>query len=157
MGALALTVAAIYYPVEADDGVAAVSKKKTGAAPNTRAMPAALEAAASMPEVDMDPFAPRGWQAPPPPPPQQAVVATQPSAPPIPTGPPPLPFRFVGRMNDEGQQVVYLSRGDQALVARDGETLEGTYKVLGIEPRRIQFEYLPTGEKQELALTATDN
>lgn len=60
-------------------------------------------------------------------------------------------------MNDDGQQLVYLSHGEQAVVARNGETLEGTYKVLGIDPQRIEFEHLPTGEKQVLALTANDN
>jgi len=159
LGALAVTVSAICYPVPPDDMVEAVSRPAR--APKTSMISTVADSTVptSMPEADPDPFASRGWVAPPPAPVQQQVVTvnTQPAEPLAPPGPPPLPFRFVGRMNDEGQQVVYLSRGDQAIVARGGETLEGTYKVLNIEPQRIEFEHIPTGEKQVLALPATDN
>ena len=161
LGTLAVTVAAIFYPMPQSDAAQAASHPAQ-AAKVVLGSPAADDTiAASMPdaEADTDPFAPRGWQAPPPPPlVQQTVAATaQQIAPTAPPGPPPLPFRFVGRLNDGGQQVVYLSHGEQTVIARNGETLEGTYKVLGIEPQRIEFEHIPTGEKQVLALTATDN
>jgi hypothetical protein len=106
-----------------------------------------------------DPFAPRGWQVLPAPPPPAAVVAAAPAPvqPSAPAGPPPLPFKFMGRMNDDGKQVIYLSHGDQMLVARDGETLETSYKVVAVEARHIDFEYTPTGEKQTLEIPAADN
>src|SRR5262249_46306339 len=97
---------------------------------------------------------------PPPPPPQmqpQPVVTAQLAEPTLPPGPPPLPFRFVGRLNDGGQQTVYLSHGEQALVARAGDTLEGTYKVLDIAARHIAFDHIRTGEKPELALSSCEN
>jgi len=111
----------------------------------------------------LDPFAPRGWQPPPPPvvPTQvTAVVAAVPVAPigpMVPAGPPPLPYKFMGTMNDDGNIIVYLSHGDQALVVRNGETLEGTYKVLTIDSQHIEFEHLPTGEKQSLPIPASEN
>ncbi|GGC87189.1 hypothetical protein [Undibacterium terreum] len=158
MGALSLTIAAIYFPVDADEGVSEAADRKAKIATKSAPTPQIADSSASTTtETEIDPFAPRGWQAPPILVQQQVVATVQVSAPPGPVGPPPLPFRFMGRMNDDGQQVVYLSRGDQAIIARNGDTLEGTYKVLGIEQQRIQFEYLPTGEKQELALTATEN
>ncbi|WP_070361147.1 hypothetical protein [Duganella sp. HH105] len=106
---------------------------------------------------DVDPFAPRGWQAPPPPaPPPSAplVVAAVDLTPP---GPPALPFRFVGSMNDSVEQVVYLARGDLAFVARTGEVLDSQYKVVAIDPTHIEFEYLPSGARQTLAFPARDN
>jgi hypothetical protein len=101
-----------------------------------------------------DPFAPRNW-TPPAPPPEPVKVLT--SAPPVaevivPQGPPPLPYQFMGRMNGSDDQVVYLGRGDQALVARAGEVLESTYKVINIGAAQIEFEHIPTGQRQTLSL-----
>ncbi|PHV07024.1 secretion system X translation initiation factor [Janthinobacterium sp. BJB412] len=106
---------------------------------------------------DDDPFAPRGWQAPPPPAPPAssapAPVATLDLTPP---GPPPLPFRFVGRMSDGAELLVYLARGEQAYAARPGEVLDGTYKVAAIGPAQIEFEHIPTGAKQSLAFPVSE-
>ena len=65
----------------------------------------------------------------------------------------------MGRMNDgadAAQQMVYLSKGDQVTVVQGGETLDGTYKVLHVEPDHIEFEHIPTGEKQVLNIAAND-
>jgi hypothetical protein len=63
----------------------------------------------------------------------------------------------MGRLNNGGVEVVYLSRGDQTLIARDGETLEGAYKIVGMNRQQIEFEHLPTGEKQMLTIPASEN
>jgi hypothetical protein len=161
VGALLATLGAIYYPAASDEVSEAIPAPKRTDKTSTvsvSSIPAVADAVNPPDPEYADPFAPRGWQAPPPPVQQQvAVVPAEPVAPPTPQGPPPLPYRFVGRLNDAGEQVVYLSHGDQALSAHVGETLEGTYKVLGIEPLSIAFEYLPTGEKQQLILTAIEN
>jgi hypothetical protein len=67
----------------------------------------------------------------------------------------------MGTMNDGsdgggGQQTVYLSRGDQMVMVQGGETLDGTYKVLLVDAEHIEFEHLPTGEKQALNIAAND-
>lgn len=160
LSALLLTVGAIFYPL--DNETIAVFVPRPSAT-TKKTIPAILSgpslvSASSASEID--PFAPRGWQGAPlqvVEPPKVAAVVVQ-AAPPLePPGPPPLPFKFVGRMSDNGDQLVYLGRGDQALIARIGETLEGTYKVLSIEAQRIEFEYLPSGEKQALSLPVSDN
>ncbi|MCU6501529.1 hypothetical protein LPN04_27395 [Rugamonas sp. A1-17] len=106
-----------------------------------------------------DPFAPRGWGQPAPPPPAPVVQAEAVAVAPLDLTPqaPVLPFRFVGSMNDNAEQLVYLARGEQALVARTGDVLEGTYRVLAITQGQIEFEYIPTGVKQTLTLPARDN
>jgi hypothetical protein len=160
---LAGTVGAIYVPgaQEAQDDTTAQAVPRHHRKPKAADASAASLAAIGDGEMGqdpqddvLDPFSPRGWQAPPPPAPVQVqpVVAVQATEPAPPPGPPPLPFRYVGRLNDGGEQTVYLSHGEQALVAHAGDTLEGTYRVLDIAARRIEFEYIPTGEKQELAI-----
>ncbi|MBA5689980.1 hypothetical protein [Rugamonas apoptosis] len=109
--------------------------------------------------VGDDPFAPRGWQAP------ASVPIQSSSAPPMtvapidlaPAGPPELPYRFVGSMNDNAEQMIYLARGEQAYVARPGETLDGIYKVIAVTAAQVEFEHLPTGVRQALVFPAQQN
>lgn len=160
--AAGVTAAASFYPTDDTSLIEPVRPKKRTAppAPTTTAAVVASATLATDATEPLDPFAPRGWQAPPPPPPPAPPKPIQVVAAPVvqaPVGPPPLPFKFMGAMNDDGAQVIYLSRGDQALIARNGETLEGTYKVLAIDSQHIEFEHLPTGEKQTLPLPASDN
>lgn len=116
---------------------------------------AEIRPAADDEETDTDPFAPRNWNSPAP----DAVVAQavsvaarEPEAVISPSAPPPLPFKFAGRMNDGDNQVIYLARGDTALIARNGEVLESTYKIVSINAGEIEFEHLPSGQKQVLPL-----
>jgi hypothetical protein len=111
--------------------------------------------------ANVDPFAPRGWQAQPVTAPVPVVLAVPefvgPMRPPPPPRAPALPFQYMGRFTDGGPTVVYLSRGDQTLIARAGETLESIYKILEITPVKIDFLHVPTGEKQSLNIPATSN
>lgn len=101
-----------------------------------------------------DPFEPRNWvPAPPPPEPVKEVALPPPIAPmTVPEGPPQLPFQFMGRMKDGNDEVIYLGRGDQPVVARLGEVLESTYKVVSITATQIEFEHLPTKQRQVLPM-----
>lgn len=158
----AITAAASLYP-PGDRNTAAAAPHH---APRTQSQRPAegpeVDNAAPMEEQDnADPFAPHGWQAPPAPPeqPKPATAAVPAAAAAAPPAPPPLPFKFMGRMNDgndSGQQMIYLSKGEQIVVVQGGETLDGTYKVVSIEQDHIEFEYLPSGEKQLLPIPAPD-
>lgn len=167
--ALAATVAAALWP---QDDVqhyqppqTAVKAASLAAVTPAGMPPAGAEAADVLAQEDgaeegRDPFAPRNWQPPAPPAPVavKTVVAAQPVATiTLPEGPPPVPFQFAGRMNDGEDQVVYLARGENALVARTGEVLENVYKVVSIDASQIEFLHLPTGQKQVLPLPARDN
>jgi len=160
LSALGLTIVAILYPLEQPRP--SPTKISRAPAPQPQNAPK-VGTPASRGVWDpllSDPFAPRRWDAPPVPvvapvaPPPAPVVA---EVVPAPVGPPPLPFQFVGQMYDSTDQVVYLSRGEQALIARVGEVLEGSYKVLDITPLQIEFEHLPTGQKQALAFPPRNN
>ncbi|HSY26641.1 MAG TPA: hypothetical protein VK832_03975 [Burkholderiaceae bacterium] len=156
----AATAAASFYPT-ADTSLLEPVHSNKRIAHNMSATPAVVnEVQAIDPTEDLDPFAPRGWKPPPPPAPapiKSTPIVAAPIAPPAPVGPPPLPFKFMGAMNDDGAQVIYLSRGDQTVIARSGENLDSSYKVLNIDSQHIEFEYLPSGEKQTLTIPTSDN
>jgi len=155
--ALALTVAAIYFSPAPAEVVAASAAR----APVSRTAPAAQESVAAIApifedEASADPFEKRAWAEPPPapipaapPPPVERTVAPIELPPP---GPAPLPYRYVGSFSDEGGAVIYLARGEVGLVARVGETLDGTYKVSALQARSVEFENISTGTKQSLPI-----
>jgi hypothetical protein len=172
LSALGATLVASFYPD--DDGTVGAAKQGAAQTSARAGRPGgALQVAANgtgplagsrvddesdaPSEPETDPFAPRGWKAPPPPPPPVALApVVVPGPPPPPPGPPPLPFRFTGRMNDGGEQVIYVSHGDQIFLVQTGDTLENTYKVLAVDAKQIEFEHLPTGIKQTLPLPAAE-
>lgn len=161
MMALAATMAAIVYPVDkADDNGAIVGTES--ARPRQALTSDAVEHDVAEPslveEETADPFAPRGWQAPPPvsaPAVTNTVAVSAPMGPPAPAAAPPLPYKFMGRLDDDGVEVVYLSKGDQSLIARNGETLDGTYKIVAMDSHHIEFEHMPTGDRQTLSIPAS--
>ncbi|MYM67702.1 hypothetical protein GTP45_12770 [Pseudoduganella sp. FT55W] len=163
--AFAGTVAAIFYPF--DD---ATSDAAYDAAPSLavaqRAIPTpksalptpVMEARASWIAADANPFESKAWQPP------QPVAATSRTVQPViaaeappPPPPPPLPFKFIGQMNDGSDLIVYLSSGEQVVVARLGDLLDGGYKVSTISPTNIEFVSASSGLKQSLAIPAKEN
>ncbi|MES2564788.1 MAG: hypothetical protein V4637_18995 [Pseudomonadota bacterium] len=90
-------------------------------------------------------FESRSWQPPPPRPPPAAKAGP----PPLPVAPP-LPYRLVGRLIQDGNVVLYLGKGDSVLSATLGETVEGVYKVASITDTEISLIYLPLNQTQTL-------
>jgi hypothetical protein len=69
-----------------------------------------------------------------------------------PPPPPPVPFTYMGKMLEDGETVVFLTRGDRNYVVRKGATLDGQYRVDAIGPRTMVLTYLPAKAKQSLAI-----
>lgn len=158
--ALCATVIAIFYPVEQEE--APISRARVKKAPIRVALAPIDRAVHEWAPLGSDPFAPRNWIMAPPAPTtpvasQEVATVVTSSEPAAPAGPPALPFQFVGKMSDNGDQIIYLSKGEQALLARPGVTLEGTYKVIDISAVQIEFEHLPTGQKQVLVFPTPNN
>lgn len=65
---------------------------------------------------------------------------------------PPLPFRFIGRMNKAGKDYVYLAKGEEVVVAESGKMLEASYRVESITRASVQLVYVPLGTVQSLAI-----
>jgi len=158
---LIATLVAIAYPTEVDtELVEVVVPEGRTASVLSATLKASQSAEPSWVASDDDPFASRGWESSP------AIVAepvkaTVPiAAPPVdntPPPPPPLPYKFVGQMNNGGDLVIYLGRGDQVLLAHEGDLLDGTYKVVSIRPNQIEFELVASSLRQTLPIPVQEN
>ncbi len=95
-------------------------------------------------------FAPLSWL--PPPKPAPVVLITPPPPPPAPVAPP-LPFTFVGLL-EQGMGVTqpkaFLARGDALLVVTTGDTIENNYSIDSITAQQITLTYLPLKTRQTL-------
>lgn len=92
-----------------------------------------------------DLFASRSWTPPPAPAP-----AAPPSVLPPPAAPAPPLFTYLGKRRDEQGWQVYLGRGDLALIVREGETIEGGYRVESIKPPTLTL--VRADNKQQIAI-----
>jgi hypothetical protein len=95
---------------------------------------------ATIPQTDLfarRDFAPQKQQ-------QAKAVAEKPTA-------PPLPFKYFGRLTENGKTDVFVMRGEDLLAVAAGETL-GEYRVDAVSEASISFTYLPLKTKQTLGL-----
>lgn len=109
---------------------------------------AAVQARARAAQVD-EAFAALSWRrpvaAPVPKPPLPGAVDA--AAPPAPA--PALPYTLLGKQRQDQRWQVFLS-GPQGstLVVRQGEVIDGIWRVEGINPPSMRLVHLPTGERQ---------
>lgn len=158
--ALSATVAASFWVGHMDEGdkASATSGRRSvyraGRIGSSVAMPAALTAGENDPnpaslgrgdftDTADDLFASRSWRPPPPPPPP--AVTIKPTA-------PPLPFRYGGKLDEDGRITVFLAQQNSLQPAKVGDTINGVYRIDAITPAGVEFTYLPLNEKQFLGL-----
>ena len=151
---LFLTVAAIFYPLnESELHLNAVQQKNVLMKNDVPVSVIGLGEIKNTDDDTIDPFAARGWKTIPEPP--KALDAVSVSLAqvlaPLPSGPPPLPFRFLGKFEDGTDSFIYLGRGEQTFVVRLGDMVDGVYKILKITEQNVELEYVPTGDKQNLS------
>ncbi len=149
---LAFTLAATWYAAgldATDDGLLAeraAPPRAPVAAPVAEPLraEAPVDGAPRMEAAAGNLFAVRNWRPPAPPPPV-ALQAPPPSA-------PPLPYRYVGRMEEGDAVVVFLAEG--AADARPRLVRQGdqwpNYRVDEITPQGMRLTYLPLNETQRL-------
>ena len=74
-----------------------------------------------------------------------------PAAPaPAPTAPP-LPYKYLGQLREQGRTVVFLARDDAPVMAKAGEVIDGSYRVERISESEVEFTYLPLATRQILS------
>lgn len=81
------------------------------------------------------------WSAPPPPAPAPAAS--------VPAGPPPapaFPYQWLGQLEDAGQRQAFLGSASRTLVLREGELLDAAWRLERVEPARLTFTWLASGE-----------
>lgn len=91
-----------------------------------------------------DIFPSKSWYVPPPP---------KPALPP-PPAPPPIPFVYLGKMFEDGKPLVFLSKQERNLIVREGDVIEGSYRVESILPPVMTLTYLPLNMKQTFPIGA---
>jgi hypothetical protein len=93
-------------------------------------------------------FASRSWAPPRQSRPKAAPVAAAPPPPPA----PPMPYRVAGRVAHGGDARVVLARGEAVLTVREGDMLDGGYRVESIAADRVTLHYGPLDLRHDLAM-----
>ncbi|MGO4313457.1 hypothetical protein AB4Z35_27020 [Pseudomonas sp. KB_15] len=148
------------YFKQADDSDPAVAVVATPAkvkAPG--AVAAASTAAAVAPIKDLSPagdlFAARSWKAAP----ALGTVTEQPvdvtPVVQVPTAPP-LPFQFVGKLDDRSDLQVFLQNGEKIYVVRKGDVIDQTWRIERISNEELSLVYLPLHLSQTLSVGSTE-
>jgi hypothetical protein len=99
-------------------------------------------------------FERENWNVPAAPRPPIATVTVRqvlqaPLPPPVPVAPP-VPFRFMGRYDESGDPVFFLTAGERLLLVHSGDVIDGTYRVEGMVGDELGITYLPLSIKQSL-------
>ena len=155
--ALAMTLSASLAPTDevASETGYQVAPPQSGKAPKDTTVNITADRVAWL-ATDTDPFLPRIWLQPEPTAVEVAkpplVAQVQEPAPIV-----PLPYQFVGQMVSGGERILYLSRGDQVLLVRAGDILDGEYKVKSVDAKRIEFEAIASGLRQELLVPVQED
>lgn len=122
-------------------GSGAVPERQLAAVPLQFPEPAAAEEdAEAAPRID--PFRIKSWYVAPPP---------SKAPPPKPTAPP-LPFQYLGKLTEDGETRVFLNNQGKYLIAKQGDIIDGTYRIEEIVGGKMTLLYQPLQEKQILAI-----
>ena len=142
---------------DSDPAVTTVATPAKGKTPGASA--AASNAAALAPIKDLSPagdlFAARSWKAAP----ALGSVTEQPvvitPVVQVPTAPP-LPFQFVGRLDDRSDLQVFLQSGEKIYVVRKGDVIDETWRIERISDKELRLVYLPLHLSQTLSVGSTE-
>ena len=162
--ALGATLAATWWAATLDTAPEPVATAQRGGAPRpaeaaapvapppvaaASAASAAASGSARAPWPEPAASALAAWMPPPPPPPPPAPVAA-PMAPPPPVAPP-FPYQLIGRLDEGGKPVALLAGPSRTVAAREGEVLDGQWRVQSVQPSGVQLVWLPAQLPQSIA------
>ena len=105
-----------------------------------------IPARSTLGRIAQDPFSAHSWL----PPAKPAAAAGPPPAPVA----PPLPFRFAGQFYRDTGAEVYLAKGEEIFPVKEGDTLEGQYKIESVTSSEVRFLHLPSGTSQVMQFSA---
>ena len=97
-----------------------------------------------------EPFAAPAWgpRATPPPNAPEAAVSVV---------PPPVPYKFAGTLIRDGAVQHFVAKGDLVLEIKEGDLLEGNYRVEALSADEITLLYVPLTLRARLALPGTSD
>jgi len=105
----------------------------------------AIPARPTLGKVASDPFSAQSWVLP-----RKPVAAPPPPAPVA----PPLPFRFAGQFYRDSGTEFFVAKGEEIFPVKEGDTLDGEYKVEAVAASEVRFLHIPTGTRQTLQFSA---
>ncbi|MHC8300523.1 hypothetical protein [Pseudomonas sp. ZS1P83] len=147
------------YFTQSQEGDASVAAVVTPINSKIRgALPAASAGKTPSAVKDLSPagdlFAARNWKTAQ----QLATVTEQPfNLTPVVQAPsaPPMPFQFIGKLNDRSDLQVFLQNGEKIYVVRKGDVIDETWRIEGISDVELSFVYLPLHLSQTLSVGST--
>ncbi|HEX6733648.1 MAG TPA: hypothetical protein VF096_02450, partial [Azonexus sp.] len=84
-----------------------------------------------------------------------APEAAAPAPEPAPEAPP-LPFRYLGRVEEAGRPtVVFLARDDEVLAVHPGDSIDSAYRLIRLNDDEVYFLYRPLKIEQALSMGNT--
>lgn len=152
---LTATLAAVVWVSDRDTEGAAVvvANKVRGSAPQPGKVSGQLaldklqRAPAAEADDVADVFTSKSWYVPPPPPKP---------VPPPPPAPPPMPYAYMGKLVEEGKITVFLTKQNRNYAIKQGDTLDGSYRIDTVDGSRVVFTYLPLNMQQTLITGGTN-
>ncbi len=132
-------------PSSAKAPASGASQDEHSAAPASQAKQPGIPARSVLGRIAADPFSAQSWM-----PRRKPVVVSEA---PVPVAPP-LPFRFAGQFYRESGIEVYVGRGEEIFPVKEGDTLDGQYKVDSVSATEVSFVHLPSGTRQALQFSA---
>jgi hypothetical protein len=148
IGAVAVAVVLVAYEPARDE--AAKSEPREAAGPASVARGKASEGLQVPERRTLGKVRGELFGAPPAPP---QPVASAPSAPAVAVAPP-VPYRFAGRVRKGAEEEFLLSKGDLIFPVKEGETLDGTYRVVAVKADGIELLYLPRGTTERIIVSS---
>ena len=95
--------------------------------------------------------------APAPPPGAGARGVSLPGDVPLPPPPPPIPLKFIGTVEGGGRtgRIAVLSDGRDVYYGRDGDVIDGRYRIIRIGVESIEMSYVDGRGRQTIRLTGS--
>jgi hypothetical protein len=72
---------------------------------------------------------------------------------PVVVPPPPINLKFFGFASQQGSKRIFLSAGDDIIVASEGEIVQRRYRIVKINPTSIEVEDVLNNNRQTIPLT----
>ena len=134
----------------APNGAAARSAAVSGAAAQSEeSRLAALPSREGLGKQRSDPFGVSIAPAP-----RAPAQAAAPKAPPAPPTAPPMPYRVAGQLVRDGVPQAVLARDDRVIFVREGEILDGGYRVESIRPDGVTLVYTALDARETLPFSS---
>jgi len=86
--------------------------------------------------------------------PRAPAQAAAPKAPPAPPTAPPMPYRVAGQLVRDGVPQAVLARDDRVIFVREGEILDGGYRVESIRPDGVTLVYTALDARETLPFSS---